>query len=174
MTRSVFHTHPRSTKRVVCLLVACLVFGASGCGYHFKGMGLKAPEGVQTIAVMVLENNTAEPGIETVFTGDLSYEFTRSKVLQVVNRAAADAVLSGSIVSLAEDTVTHTESYTSDERRVVVTLKLVLRRKDGKVVWANNSLSDEEVFSVSDDRATTDKNKREAIETLSTRLAEKV
>jgi TolB-like protein len=144
-----------------------------GCGYHFKGAGLTAPSGVQTIAVTVFENKTSESGIETVFTGDLAYEFTRSKVLQVVDKERADAVLSGSIVSVSVDTIVFTDTYASDERRVTVTLNLVLTRKDGKVLWANSALSDNEIFKVSD-KLTTERNRRAAIEVMSERLAEKV
>lgn len=174
MTRSVFHTKSKASVHVVSMLVLFLVTAATSCGYHFKGMGLKAPEDVRTIAITVLENKTAEPGIETVFTGDLSYEFTRSKVLQVVDTKLADAVLSGSIASLNLDTVAHTEDYQSDERRAVITLSLVLKRRDGKVIWADDGISEEEVYKVSDDRLTTDSNKSQAIEAISARLAEKI
>jgi hypothetical protein len=137
-------------------------------------MGLQAPEGVQTIAVPMLENKTTRPGIETFFTGDLTYEFTRSKVLHVVKEETADSVLSGSIVSLRTETITQTADYQSDERRATITLSLALKRKDGKVIWANNALSDDEIYKVSDDRLTTDQNEREAIETISERMAEKI
>ena len=144
-----------------------------GCGYHFKGAGLTAPEGVQTIAVTVLENKTSESGIETVFTGDFASEFTRSKVLQVVDKERADAVLSGSIVSVSVNTIVYTETFDSDERRVTITLNLAMTRKDGKVLWAS-VLSDNEIFEVSADKLITESNKREAIDVMSERLAEKV
>lgn len=145
----------------------------SGCGYHFKGAGLKAPVGVETISVLVLENKTSEIGLETLFTGNLVYEFTRSKVLRVVGKETADAVLKGSILSVATDTISHTETFASDERRVTVTLDLILMRSDGKVLWADAALHDNEVFQVASDKPTTDLNKRAAIEVLSKRLSEK-
>ena len=145
----------------------------AGCGYHFKGVGLSAPEGVQTIAIIVLQNRTSESGIETVFTGDLAYEFTRSKVLRVVDKDTAEAILSGSIVSLGVDTIAHTASYDSDERRVTVTLDLVLKRPKGQVIWSGGGLTDQEEYKVSD-KLTTESNKRAAIEVISKRLAEKI
>ena len=39
-----------------------------GCGYHFAGTGGQAPGDIQSIAVNVLGNQTAEIGIETIFT----------------------------------------------------------------------------------------------------------
>jgi outer membrane lipopolysaccharide assembly protein LptE/RlpB len=155
--------------------VALFLFGlVAACGYHFKGAGLKAPEGVRTIAVTVLENRTRESGIERVFTNDLVFEFTRSKVLRVVEKDQADAILSGIIKSMGEQTISHTASYDSGERRVVITLDLALKSQDGGILWSDAALSDREVFKVfPDDRLATDRSRREAIEAISKRLAEK-
>jgi outer membrane lipopolysaccharide assembly protein LptE/RlpB len=155
------------------LALAVLVVLA-GCGYHPKGMGLTAPAGVHTIAVTVLENRTAESGIETRFTSDLAYEFTRSKIVKVVDKDKADAVLGGIVLALKEDTVSHTASYESDERRVTVTLDLALKGADGKVIWSRRALSDREAFKVSSDKLATERNRRAAIDVISERLAEKV
>ena len=154
--------------------VLILFVGFAGCGYHFKGFGLEAPDGVQTVAIPMLENKTTRPGIETFFTGDLAFEFTRSKVLAVVTEKRADAVLNGSIVSLKTDVAAHTTDFASDERRATITLSLVLKRKDGKTIWADKALSDDEIYKVSDDRAVTDSNERTALQIISARLAEKI
>ncbi len=159
--------------KAIAALVIFVV--AAGCGYHFAGMGLTAPEGVRTIAITVLDNRTSESGIETVFTSDITYEFTRSKVLRVVGKDTADAVLSGTIMSLSEETIAYTASYDSAERRVIITLDLALKRADGNVIWSNKSLSDKEAFKVDpSDKLATEKNKRVAIEAISDRLAEKI
>jgi outer membrane lipopolysaccharide assembly protein LptE/RlpB len=161
--------------KMVCRTVGLwlALSGLIGCGYHFKGAGLKAPEGVETIAVPVLANKTSEIGIETVLTNDLAYEFTRSKVLRVVAKDGADAVLSGSIVSVAVGTISHTKTYASNEQRVTVTLSMELTRSDGRVLWADGALRDSEVFRVSSNRLATDRNKKTAIGVISERLAEK-
>lgn len=158
----------------ICIFAFLCLMGPAGCGYHFKGAGLGAPEGVKTIAIPMLKNKTTKPGIETVFTGDLAYEFTRSKALEVVKNETADAVLIGSIASLRTNTVAHTADYVSDERRVTVSLSLILKRHDGKVIWTGSRLSDNEIYQVAGDRATTDDNERKAIEKISERLAEKI
>lgn len=161
-----------SMGRVSLVFAVLVIMG--GCGYHLKGMGLTAPRGVHTIAVTVLENRTSESGIETLFTSDLAYEFTRSKIVQVVGRDTADAVLSGMIVSLKENTISHTATYDSDERRVIITLNLALRGTDGKVIWSRRRLSDREAFKVASDKLATERNKKAAIEVISERLAERV
>jgi outer membrane lipopolysaccharide assembly protein LptE/RlpB len=146
----------------------------TACGYHFKGAGLKAPEGVHTIAITMLENRTSESGIEWVFTNDLVYEFTRSKVLRVEDKSMADSVLSGTIKSMGVRTISHTASYESDERRVTIGLSLTLKSRDGKVLWSDAALSDKEDYKVfPDDKFATERNKRVAIEAISERLAER-
>ncbi len=164
-------------KEIRRATVAIVVFVAlAGCGYHFKGAGLKAPVGVRTIAIIVLENRTSESGIEMVFTSDLAYEFTRSKMLRVVGKDTADAVLSGTVASLTVDTISHDARYYSDERRVTITLDLALERADGNaIIWSDRTLSDKEAFKVDpSDKLATEKSRRTAIEAISERLAEKI
>jgi outer membrane lipopolysaccharide assembly protein LptE/RlpB len=145
----------------------------SACGYHFKA-GLSAPRGVDTVAVPVLENRTWETGIETVFTNDLLYEFTRSKVLSIADRATADAVLEGTIVSLDVDTVSHTVDFDAYERRVIVTLAFTLTNRDGTVIWSCPSLVDREEYKVLSEKLKTEEARLSAIEIVSQRTAEKV
>ncbi|RLB80232.1 MAG: hypothetical protein DRH17_12450 [Deltaproteobacteria bacterium] len=164
--------HVKETRRAV--VAVFLALSLAGCGYHFKGAGLTAPAGVHTIAITVLENQTSESGIETVFTSDLAYEFTRSKMLRIVGKDMSDAVLSGSIASMAVDTISHTATYGSNERRVTITLDLALRRPSGEVIWSDSALSGRETFQVSSDKIETEQNRRAAIEAISKRLAEKV
>ena len=159
------------TGRALVALVALVVLGS--CGYHFKG-GLKAPEGVGTIAVTVLENKTWETGIETIFTNDLIYEFTRSKVLRVADRDTADALLKGTIVSLNVDTISHTANYEGNERRVTIALDLALTREDGEPIWSDPALIEREEYKVSSDKLTTEENRRGAVEMISERVAEEV
>jgi hypothetical protein len=91
-----------------------------------------------------------------------------------VDRDKADAVLSGVIVSLQEDTISYTAGYDSNERRVTITLDLALKGTDGKVIWSRRALSDREAFKVLSDRLATQRNRRAAIEVISERLAERV
>jgi len=164
--------HLKKTSKTIVTMVVLVAL--SGCGYHFKGVGLTAPEGVRTIAITLFENRTSESGIETVFASDLAYEFTRSKVLRVVDKEMADAILSGKVASMALYTISHTASYMSDERRVTITLDLSLRRPDGEIIWSDSALSGREAFKVSSDKLETERNRKVAIEAVSKRLAEKI
>jgi outer membrane lipopolysaccharide assembly protein LptE/RlpB len=162
------------TRRVITALILGAALILAGCGYHLKGAGLEAPEGVETMAIPVLKNRTAEPNIENTFTGDLIYEFTRSKIVGIVDESQADAVLTGVIQSLDVSTVSHTRAYDSDVQRVKVKLDLKLKKADGTVLWAVKGISDNESFQVSDDKRVTEFNKTEALGLISERIAEKV
>jgi len=162
------------TNRIATAVAIGVFFILTGCGYHFKGAGLEAPEGVETIAIPVLQNQTAESGLGSIFAGDLIFEFTQNKVLQVVDAPAADAVLEGSIRSLDVNTVAHTSRYDSDVQRVRVRLDLQLKRKDGQILWSVRGMTDNERFQVSEDRRATERNKGDAIAVISERLAEKI
>lgn len=164
--------HLKEIRKAAVALV--VIVAVAACGYQMKGAGLSPPAGVGTVSVSVLENRTSESGIETFFTSDLAYEFTRSKVLRVVDKKTADAVLSGTIESMGVETISHTASYSSGERRVTITLNLTLKSRGGKVLWSDTAVSDQEAFEVSGNKLVTEKNRRTAIEAISERLAEKV
>jgi outer membrane lipopolysaccharide assembly protein LptE/RlpB len=148
----------KTATQVAFVLIALLTL--STCGYQLKNRGLVAPEGVQTIAVPVFENRTAETGLETVFPDDLAYQFTRSKVLQLVDRARADAVLRGEIRLVRDETVSLFENYEPAEQRVYIELQLSLIRRDGRILWADADLSDQEAYPVSPDKQETGRFRR--------------
>jgi len=146
----------------------------SSCGYRFAGTG-SLPEGIKSIYINMLENGSSETGIENVITNDLIYEFTRINKNLVTSIGKADAELSGKISEVSTSTVSHVDSYTTQERRVRVNVKIRLSSKGGSVIWGPKDISDFETFDVEQgDKHRTKQNRREAIKTLSKRLAEKI
>jgi outer membrane lipopolysaccharide assembly protein LptE/RlpB len=144
-----------------------------GCGYRFVG-GEGFPFGIQTVFVQVLKNRTGETGIENILTNDLIYEFTRSGRVRVVGPAQADAVLSGNVRSAAVTTASRRSEIEASERRVTVSVNLVLKSSEGEVLWEVSGISASETFPVRSDELGTDISKRLAISVLSKRLAESV
>jgi len=154
-------------------LFSTLVWTAAGCGYQFAGSG-SFPAGVKTIYIALFENRTTETGIETVFTDDMIDEFIRRNEEGVASdRENADAVLSGVVAYMTVETISRTDASTSDERRVTMTLALKLTNRQNRIVWAGNVSENEAYPVVAGDRFGTDRNRREAIEVLSKRLAER-
>lgn len=120
------------------LVVACILFPLIlvTCGYHFAGTGGQPPGDIHSIAIDVLENKTAEIGLETIFTNAIINEFVRWKRLPVKSRSGAEAVLGGSIANIKTEEVSHIERKKTFETRVTVTLALTLKRNEtGEILW---------------------------------------
>jgi len=88
------------TKIVALTLLLAAAASLSGCGYHVGGAGAQLPEGIKTIAVPALKNDTPRYRIEQRMTEAVVHEFlARSKYHIVSSESSADAVLHGEITS---------------------------------------------------------------------------
>ncbi len=132
------------------------------------------PEGIKSLSIKMLKNRTSETGAENIFTNDLIYEITSFGKVVLTKEDSADGILTGVIESMRIHAISHRDSYTSLERRVIVTLNLKLTDQTGRVIWSAKDFSVSEDYIVSSDKQATERNRREAIKTLSKRFAEKV
>ncbi len=153
---------------VVMLLV---VIGIGGCGYRFSGDREPVID-IKTVHIPPMTNTTTKVGIETQFTNDLIFEVNRSGKSEVVDREMAAAVLEGVIRDLRTGSVARRDISTTLQRRVRVTVDLLLKDRQGKVLW-QSSLSDSEEYTVLSDKTSTEGNLRQALAVISRRLAEK-
>ena len=120
---------------VVCLNVLLLM----GCGYHFAGTGGQAPGDIKSIAVDVLQNNTAEIGLGNVFTNAIINQFVQWKKLPIKPRKEADGVLGGSITGIQTQEVSHVDSEKTLTTRMTITLQLTLKRVEtDEILWKRN------------------------------------
>ncbi len=146
------------------------------CGYRFAGQG-ELPSSVQRIDIPLLENRSGVTGIETVFTNDLIYEFTRaSRASAQLARsgAEADAELTGVIGPITIKTITHRGQQVALERRVTATLSATIVSSNGTVLWSVEKLTDNEAYIVSGDKLATEHNRQEALLQISQRMAETI
>ena len=148
------------------------VLALTACGYRFTERG-NLPGDIRTVFVSIFVNRTIETGIEHLFTNDLIFEFTRHGQA-VVRPEKADAVLEGVIQSMRIETVSYRGVLTALERRIVATLSLRLRGRNGDIIWSLPAVSEEETYGVMEEKAATDYNKRRAIQAISERLAEDI
>jgi hypothetical protein len=157
-----------------CIAVALVLGTILSCGYRFAGVG-KLPAGIQSIYVGVLENPTAETGIEIILSNDIVYEFTRAGHPVVRTPSKADATLTGRIARLDIQTVSHKGAQQTQEERVTIVLSLRLIDSDNTILWAGNTLSENQTYEVeSGNKKAVELNRRSAIESLSKRLAQNV
>ncbi len=155
-----------------CILALLALFG---CGYHFAGTGGQAPGDIQSIAVNVLGNQTAEIGIETIFTNAILNEFVRWKRLPVKPLNEAEAVLGGSVARIKTQTASHLTRSRTLETRVIVTLSLTLTRVDtDEVLWQNKKLSYHDEYVEAANALNTNRLRREAFRRIAEFLAERI
>lgn len=157
----------------VILLCICICMAFSACGYRFSGSG-ELPGGVETLNITVFENRTGETGFESYIANDLIYQFTRFDSRRLTDRATADACLTGTVKSVRSVTISHQSANTSAERRLQAILSVKLTASDGRLLWSDNAISAYETYAVSPDKAQTEKNKKSALATLSSRVAERI
>ncbi len=144
-----------------------------GCGYHFTGSG-NLPAGVSRVFIAILENRSAETGVESTFTNDLIYEFTRNgKERLAQERSSADGILTGTIVSLFVQNISRSTVSTAVERRVTGTLNLRLESPDGRILWSSGNIVESQAYAVVDgNNMATNQNKSDAIAEISRKSAE--
>lgn len=162
-------------KREAAATVAIVMFTLTGCGYHFIGQESGVLSGIHSIAVPYFVNKSFEPGLERYVTEALVDEFVKSKFVKVVDEAAADAVLRGRIDAFSESVISYDRDDRALEYRTRVVLDITLERKDtAEVLWRNKGLYHFEEYTVSSDIATTEANKKIALQMTAAELAERI
>jgi outer membrane lipopolysaccharide assembly protein LptE/RlpB len=162
----------KSLRFGVVLLVVAMVTAA--CGYRFGGGG-DLPGGAQQVFVAVLENRSAETGLEALMTNDLIYEMMRTRPDSYTSeRPMADAVMTGTIRETRTISVARLSNQASLRRRVTAYVDLQLTNRQGEVVWKVRRLSAKQEYDVVKDSAVTEQNRQKALKSMSSKFAEKV
>jgi outer membrane lipopolysaccharide assembly protein LptE/RlpB len=139
-------------SRPAALLALCLL--GAGCGYHTAGHTITIPDNVRTIAVPAFVNQTQTFKIEQLLTSAVVRELVTRTHYHVINQVDddADAALHGIVLS------TYTTPLTYDSRTgraasvlVVISMKVSLVDKQGKVLYQNPSYLFREQYEVSRD-----------------------
>jgi len=127
----------RLALTIFSLVILCLA--TVGCGYHLAGTGGQAPGNIKSIAIDVLQNNTAEVGLGSVFTNAIINQFVQWKRLPIKPRKEAEGVLSGAITGIKTQEVSHVDSQKTLTTRLTITLKITLKNvKTDEILWQRN------------------------------------
>ena len=135
-----------------CLLTSLLL--CAGCGYHTAGHVVTLPENVKTIAVPAFKNETATYRIEQMLTASVVREFTTRTHYRILNDATgeADATLRGTVLSTATSPLAYdTSSGRAASVLVVVSMRVTLSDRNGKVLFQNPAYLFREQYEVSQD-----------------------
>lgn len=155
------------------ILVTALLLG--GCGYQFtryREPGAQAPR----LFLRTLENDTAEPRVELIFTEALRREVLRRGALRLVtDEAAADYRVSGSVAHLQTRGRSFSSTVLALEYTLEMEIDLRIRDRDGAAIQLDQrSLSTSEVFLASADVEAGRKNRRETLMRVSEVLAGRI
>jgi outer membrane lipopolysaccharide assembly protein LptE/RlpB len=96
----------------------------AGCGYSLRGT---LPGHIQTVAVPVFANRTAEPAVENFITRAIVEAFSTNGRLRVVSPEQADAILEGEVVGYQLQSIAFDASSNVRQYRLLVTLNLRFR-----------------------------------------------
>lgn len=149
--------HAPVRRFAVCAYFAVLTFSSLGCGYHTAGHTSQLPESVQTIAIPAFKNETLNYRIEQMLTTSVAREFTTRTRYHIITDSQddADAVLRGTVLSTVATPLTYdTATGRAASVLVVVSLKVSLTDRTGKVLYENPAYVFREQYEVSQDLAT--------------------
>jgi hypothetical protein len=145
-------------RRVAWRVLLCFIWivTSAGCGYHTAGHAAQLPENVKSIAVPAFVNETSTYRIEQMLTSSVVREFTTRTHYHILNipGEAADATLLGTVVSASSTPLTY-NSATGQAASVlvVVSMRVSLTDRQGKVLYQNPSYLFREQYEVSQDLA---------------------
>ncbi len=143
-------------KRCGRLVIVPLLLCFSGCGYHTAGHAAQLPESVKTIAVPAFKNETLTYHIEQMLTSSVVREFTTRTRYRIMNDSGsdADATLNGTVLSTAASPLTYdTATGRAASVLVVVSMRVSLTDRNGKVLYQNPAYLFREQYEVSQDLA---------------------
>jgi outer membrane lipopolysaccharide assembly protein LptE/RlpB len=125
-----------------------------GCGYHTVGHATQLPESIKTIAVPSFKNETLTYRIEQMLTASVVREFTTRTRYRIVSQPGddVDATLLGTVLSTTASPLTYdTATGRAASVLVVVSMKVKLTDRNGKVLYQNPAYLFREQYEVSQD-----------------------
>jgi outer membrane lipopolysaccharide assembly protein LptE/RlpB len=160
-------------RLVLLSLVALIV---SGCGYSFSGMGGSMPGNVESLYIPLMTNQTSEPRIEHNLTSYVTRVFTRSGKVNIFEQGqSVDAILDGKIVSYTNRAVSYDSNDDISEYRstMIVDVELVRNDIEKQILW-HKTVTWSTDYSASNNKALQEDREDQAIDELSSRLAEEL
>jgi len=151
-----FHSVPDTRYSALLSLLIGFAVLSSACGYHTVGHAGQLPESVRTIAVPTFKNETLNYRIEQMLTASVVREFTTRTHYRILNDPGddADATLRATVVSTVASPLTYdTATGRAASVLVVVSMRVTLADRSGKVLYQNPAYVFREQYEVSQDLA---------------------
>jgi outer membrane lipopolysaccharide assembly protein LptE/RlpB len=140
------------------MLPAALLLGLmpalAGCGYHTVGTATHIPAGIGTVAVPVFTTRVQAYHTEMALTQAVVREFntrTRYRIL-AGDSPDADAVLTGTVLTQTAVPLTYdSTSGQTSSYLVTITVKVLLKARDGRILYQNDALAYREQYQSTQD-----------------------
>jgi outer membrane lipopolysaccharide assembly protein LptE/RlpB len=171
------HRHQFGSRRgslVGGLLLSALTLLSTACGYHTAGHSITLPANVQTIAIPAFVNQTQTYKIEQKLTAAVVREMVTRTHYHVLNEPSdsADATLRGTVVSTSTSPLTYdSQTGRASSALVVLTARVTLTDRQGKVLYENPSYLFREEYQVSRELSSFFEEDSPALERLSREFA---
>jgi len=137
--------------RLGALLAVLFSVVCAGCGYHTSGHNVTLPDDVRTIAIPAFVNQTQTFKIEQMLTAAVVKEFILRTHYHVINQVNddADAVLHGTVLASYSTPLTYdSQTGRAASVMVVISMKVSLADKQGKILYQNPSYLFREQYEV--------------------------
>jgi outer membrane lipopolysaccharide assembly protein LptE/RlpB len=160
--------------RAHVFLLLTLMLLTSACGYHTAGHAVTIPENVQTIAIPAFVNQTQTYKIEQKLTAAVVREMVSRTHYRIVNETSdsADATLRGTVVTTSTSPLTYdSQTGRASSALVVVTARVTLTDRQGKILYQNPSYLFREEYQVSRELSSFFEEDSPALERLSREFA---
>lgn len=141
-----------SLRKGMAVLLGTLLFASPGCGYHTAGHSVTLPETVKTLAIPAFVNQSQTYRIEQALTAAVVREFTTRTHYQILHQAGetADATLTGTILATTTSPLTYdSRTGRAESVLVVLSMKVLLVDRQGKILFQNPSYIFREQYQVS-------------------------
>jgi len=137
-------------SRAYALAVLLSVLG-TGCGYHTAGHTVTIPDNVRILAIPAFVNQTQTFKIEQTLTAAVVKEFVTRTHYHVINQISddADAALHGTVLASYTTPLTYdSQTGRAASVMVVISMKVSLLDKQGKVLYQNPAYLFREQYEV--------------------------
>ena len=169
-----FSDHELSLSRPVFPALMLILLSTTACGYHTAGHAVTLPANVQTIAIPAFVNKTQTYKIEQRLTAAVVQEMVTRTHYHILNQASdsADATLRGTVISTSTSPLTYdSQTGRASSALVIVTAKVTLTDRQGKVLYENPSYLFREEYQVSQELSSFFEEDSPALERLSRQFA---
>jgi outer membrane lipopolysaccharide assembly protein LptE/RlpB len=138
-------------------LLATVLMGMSGCGYHTLGKAAHLPPDARTLSIPVFATDTKAYGTETALTQAVIREFATRTRMRVTPEETgnADVVLRGRIRQESTQPYTYNAStQQSSSFLITVVASVTLTARDGRVLYKNDNYVFRQQYQSTTDLAT--------------------